>query len=426
MKQIRFNLEKALHDRPLFLIYIIACCAYVLLFLFGPRISFSDTGSYYYAKNLLLYEGKLDHIRTPLYPLFLGLTNTPTITILFQYLIFIFSIAFFYAILNILNINKRLIFVFMLVYIMHPVIIFQHSQLLTESLSLSLSVFFVYFLVKYIVEGRYKFCWALHILLLILIFLKPAYLFLFAISFGILLYIMVFNKKNFHLWKVHLLALVLSITFIVGYQSMIKKDYGVFGITAVSDVNLYWMLRKVNLIDTTSIQANKLKEDIIAHTEDANCGAMYVLETYGWPELHRIVNLSLKKNIKSFLFGRDISRIRAENFANIVGGVSIGGNLWNILFLSSGITFYQLSVLLLLYFCLLLHFFLKTKIIPIISFAFFIYTFVNLLTILFLTPNDYGRIIIPSLIVILLIIMQMVSWLLHKIRYRDTKLFIWP
>jgi hypothetical protein len=198
----------------------------------------------------------------------------------------------------------------------------------------------------------------------------------------------------------------------------------------VSDANQYWILRQNKLIDFSSIQNQEVKNCILENYDNTyENGWEYGGETellwakYGWKEVHSIVQNSLKKNFKSFLLGEEITKRRIEAFHEPVGFTTDSG-IFNELKHGSPIVYhlftffkiYHVLFLLVFYGCMIVYYTLRKRKIPIVSVLFWSYVFCNLFTITTSAPISYGRLITPSLTVILLIIMQISDELIGIIR----------
>jgi len=408
-------------EKDLVVIYLIAIGMSILMFWLHPRVDPLDTPSYLFAKDQLLTYFKLDAFRPPLYPLFLAITYNRVGTIIAQNIIFLISIWFFYFTLKILLSNRRLIFVFMLIYVIHPAFIAYNYILLTESLSISFSTIYLFFLIRYIRQEQTKDCWIFHILTIILILIKPAFLFLLGISVGLFIYQILF-KRNIRRIGVFILPMVVALSSIGLYSLQMKKDYGVFNVSCVTDLNLYWLMAEHGLIDYESIENDAIKSDLQMRTFEISVGeVLYVYHTYGWKELRSIVQVSMEKNRRAFLVGENITKFRLNNLKDVVGG-GIIGNFWRVVSFFCSINFFQLITLLGIYVILIIYSFFKTRKIPIISITFSVYIAVNLFMLYFFAFNEYSRLAAPMLSVSLLVIAQLTEFTIQVIRSRKVEL----
>ncbi|MDR1373243.1 MAG: hypothetical protein LBJ17_09065 [Dysgonamonadaceae bacterium] len=397
-------------DKDLKLIYCIAAIASFIMFLFCPRVNFFDTATYYQASDLLLNRGQLDAFRTPLYPLFLAITVYPVLAYILQTLIFLFSVRFMYGTMKMLTSSRRAVILFSLIYVLHPTFLFYNCQLICESLSISLSAIYIYYTVIYLKKGKTSHCLLIHLTVLLLIFLKPIFIFLLVISFGIFIYNACCRKLTFRHLSAFIIAFAIQLSIIGGYMSAIHSRYGVFAISNVTDINLYWIMDEHGLIDDSTFP-----DDMIKNISGSLDRLKYINNNYGWKELKAIVNENMKLHWKDYLYGYKLTATRFLHFSWPFTNIS-GKNFLKFIAGSIGLSFYQLFVFIGFYLCLTLWSWIKHRKIPIISLVFFSYTFANCV-ILYLTAfNDFSRIIVPSLTVILVQFLQVSECIVSIIR----------
>ena len=418
---------KSKEYKHLRIIYLIAVISFMIILPMG-KTGTGDTNSYYHAKDLIL-SGSFDHLRTPLYPVFLLITQYKIITTLFQWLIFFVSIAFLYKVLKNLKISQRLIFAAMIIYVCHPVFTFYQNLRIPEALGISLSCMFVYYLVAFIKTEKKSFCWIFHIIMLSLILLKPGFIFLLVISVMLLFYLF-FKKRKL------VLSFIFPFFFVLlslwGYGLAMKKTYDVFSISSVSDINLYWMLREQDKINLDSVENDEVKsfisDKIDTHYENFRYyyyEANTILYQYGWKALHTVVQGSLTENYKSILLDRkNLSRIK-ENLYGFVGRSSDSFDFrsqfknYNIAIYLPYFDFYTLLFVLLFYFILIVKQSFTNRVVPVISILFLLYIAANLCSLVLTAPNNYGRLIVPSLSIILIVCVQCVEWFVLFIRKEE-------
>ena len=409
------------------IVYAVSFLFSIIMFLFGLK-EVGDTASYYAAKDIIL-NGNFDHLRTPLYPIFLAITQHRFITIFVQWLIFFVSIAFLYKTLENIKISSRLIFFIMIIYVCHPVFIYYQNQRIPEALCISFSSIFAYYLVAFIKTEKISYLWIFHTIILCLILLKPGFLFLLIIPVMLLLYIF-FAKKKFVLSSIMPFLLVLLL--IGAYGFAIKKTYGVYSLSSVSDVNLYWMLRKQDKINLNSIENGEVKsfvsekinikyENIWNYWVEAN----EIFNQYGWNELHNIVRGSLKENYKSILFDKKNLLAIKNNLYDPVGrslDFFVFRNAckeYDIANFFPYFNFYVLLFILLIYFGLITKQVYSLRAIPVISTLFLLYIVANFVSLILTAPNNYGRLIVPSISILLIVCGQCVEWFVLFIQKKE-------
>jgi hypothetical protein len=376
-----------------------------------PEVMFVDTISFNDTRRMLFAGEGIDHFRTPLYPLIMGLTHWRIVTVVLQTLVFLLSVKYFYRLLAMLTRRKSLVFAFTLIYAVHPTILFYNYQLLSESLSISGSVFFMYFIVRFLKSGKTWRCWTAQIIALTLIFLKPAFIFLPGIVVIIALWY-IFRKQFNRQLAVVVATLLLQTAALGGYAAHIQHRYGVFAISSVTDINLYWMLEEYELLNFSTLPDEHCK------TYDYCLDRLrYLLREYGWKEVHDIVAVNLKANFKEFLIGPKAIESRAWNcFFPIT--VFSGKSYWKVINNSLGPTFYQLFVIIFLYIVYIVIKWRKKRKFPIHSFLIFSIIAANMLVLYLTAMNDYSRLSIPAIVAILLMFMQLTEWFADMIERR--------
>lgn len=210
-------------------------------------VSFYDTSSYFVAASKLL-DGKVDLLRTPLYPLFLhfcekaGKDNVNRFCVNIQIVIFCISIYFFYKLLELFTSNKPMLMLGTVFYGCMSAIINYNTFMLTESLAVSGTVLFCYLLVLYTRNRNNILLAACIVFALLLAMLRPSFVFLLvvvAVAVAILI-VRLLKKEKSKLWYVPVIAFVLSMAFLFGYMQKNKKDNGYFGLSYVSDMNRFY------------------------------------------------------------------------------------------------------------------------------------------------------------------------------------------
>jgi hypothetical protein len=399
------------NDRRLRTIFTIALPVAIAMYFFCPEVMFVDTISFNETRRMLFAGEGIDHFRTPLYPLIMGLTHWPIATIALQTLVFMVSVKYFYRLLSMLTPRRDLVFAFSLIYVVHPSILFYNYQLLSESLSISGSVFYLYLLVGFIKTEKTSRCWAAQAIALALILLKPAFIFLPAIGGIVLLWLIVRKKFNRQLVAIAT-TLLIQVAALSGYAGYIHHRYGVFAISSVTDINLYWMLEEYGLMDFSTMPDEHCKT-----YEDCLDRLRYLLKEYGWKDVHDIVNINIKANMREFLIGQRATELRAWNCFFPVTVFS-GKSYWKLINNSLGMTFYQLFVIICLYFIFIVKKWHKKRKFPLISFLIFSIIMSNVLILYLTAMNDYSRLTIPALVAILLMLMQLLEWLISTIEAR--------
>jgi len=416
--------------KKLRIIYLIAFISSIIIFTLGPQEDGGDTISYYYAAKKII-TGSFDFMRTPLYPIFLIITLNSRFTIILQYLIFFVSITYLYKTLETVKISPRLIFITMIIYVCHPVFIYYQNQRIPEALCISLCSIFVYYSVKFIKNEKTLDCWMSHLIILFMILLKPGCIFLLSVPVILLLYLFFVKRK---LILSHIIPSLFVFIIIGSYAFSLKKTYDVFSISSVSDINLYWMLRERDQVNVNLIEDDDVKNYVsgkinIKYEKFVNYiyEGYEIINKYGWKELHTIVQGSLKENYKSFYWSKsNIETIRKNLYGYVGKSFELFTPRNKILdnFSNSSLflfNFYQLILILFFYFILIVIQIYKTRNIPIISILFLSCILIHIFTLIMTAPNNYGRLIVASLPIILIVCTQCFERIVLFIRKDENK-----
>jgi len=261
---------KTLSKSPLFVIYAIAIpLAAVWIALFGFRLC-GDTYSYIEAWDTLC-GGRLDGLRTPLYPLLLGLPQllfgrcefeeafttyvggVPRMNMInlapgagewvmysvvcLQYVVFLISIAYFYKICRRMLRSPKASVVLTCIYAFSILLPAVNNMIQTEGLAVSLFVIFVYALTRvWDSGGSWRTVAAASLLLLLLLSLRPSFLYLLPVC-GVFCLALLLRRSRRGMAVRALVALALLGGVVCAYCRQIQKQYGVFSPSTVTTLN---------------------------------------------------------------------------------------------------------------------------------------------------------------------------------------------
>ena len=120
------------------IIYTCSFVVFFLIFLFGPSPTAGDTYTNLSAGSVIA-TGKLDALRTPIYPIFLHFFQSlfsnklvfQLVIIAFQYLLFCISAFCFHSVVDYFVSSKKLAFFMVFFYACHPAIVVWQKIMLT-------------------------------------------------------------------------------------------------------------------------------------------------------------------------------------------------------------------------------------------------------------------------------------------------------
>ena len=407
--------------RKLIPIYSFSLLFFILIFIFGPSPSSGDTNSNFSAGSILA-SGKLDAVRTPLYPLILNffkftLRNNFALKfgiIIFQYLIFCISIYCFYRVCEYFIKHKGIAFFVVMYYACHPAILVWHKIIMTESLALSGIIFWIYFIVKFLMTKETVYSLFINLFLFLLVMLRPGFIFL--VPIGMFFWLFSILKRVKKGW-IGLGLNIFVILIITIYSLNFKNQFGVFSISTVSDINQYMILRDAGLIDTNKIENLKIKNTLNEYIQKKKTISeyydeyIYLYTQFGYPLSHKFIQESVKGdfpkymtyNIKRFINQTTDSKIGYWN--------SFSYNKYYPLIKHICFSFILLYIFLIFYFIILIKNKLHTK--P----SIFIYSIAISSILIFIigSPDAWGRLVVPTIPILLIMIGQSLNYLRLKI-----------
>lgn len=197
-----------------------------------PSIGSFDS-QYYFIAGEHLWNGELDCLRTPVYPLLLkvfsvcfGDKGGIAGIIILQSVVYLISVASLKSITTQVIKNQKIQYTVMLLYVL-CVAPGWCNEMLTESLSISGCVIITDLIVRYIKKSTYSLSFAIALLSIILVFLRPSFIFLFAIL--PFLWIVLWIRKKQRLFQsISLILMLLCATSYFAYCKAYEKEYGVY------------------------------------------------------------------------------------------------------------------------------------------------------------------------------------------------------
>ncbi len=219
-----------------------------------PALNSFDT-EYYILAGQNFLDGKIDCLRTPVYPLlcqaFIKLFGTEGLTTamtVFQSLIYLISLVSLQHIANytIKNNAIRNIILFFYILCIAPG---WCNEILTESLCISGCVIMVDLVLSFVYKPSIAKNIALHLFLLLLVFLRPT----FIIFFAILPVVWLFHRTQLKYKSLSLSLTIVCILCFGAYCSAYKNVYGRFGTSSALVINKIYDAHRGGYWDTTSV-----------------------------------------------------------------------------------------------------------------------------------------------------------------------------
>lgn len=280
-----------------------------------------DTTSYLSAADHIT-NGKIDVFRTPIYPAIIAVARTlscfekwQVLLVLVQIIAFIGSAVLLQRTASILISNKKIVFWITAFYILWEGNFKYAFYIMTESLSATILICIIWLLFKdksLLIRKTHSSIAA--VLCLSLVLLRPFYVFLFPLIFIYLIVIAWKNKQAVRKNALFGLFVFMGAAAIVGgYANMVKKQYGIQGLSIVTPINNYQVLRDTGIENYPS--SNQKIDSLTCIFAELNPQptiqekfgeAWLLIEASSYGEFEDYVNASLKSNpvecIKSVMY----------------------------------------------------------------------------------------------------------------------------
>ncbi len=402
------------------IILAVAAVIAVVVLLFNGIICTPDSESYDDAwRNIRCFS--IDFSRTPVYPVFIGVCQTlfgekygDVGVVATQAIIFLISIYYFYKACIILTNSSKIAFWTTSFYALNPNVSSWYCCYLTESLSTSGMVILIYLSLKSIQSNSTRYPIASSVILCLLIFMRPAFLFLLPLYF--LFWSVLFFVKHPHR-KAYVVGFcgTLFVSFMmIGYCYVFQGKYGVFTSSQIGLLNEYISYRNINAINPNATSneelhryvENALKENPIAPGEGFE-EVLYITEKYKLTELKELIDGS--KSV-----GTEIQKIVTNVHHSFSGAVLTNSfvETKEIHFLSScsGILIKPFIFLILALSCLWVYYVARAREIPIAT-ALLLGCCLGLYVLVMIgAPGEFGRLLLPIMPCYFLLIAQMIPF----------------
>ncbi len=401
----------------LFLIYSLS-----LLFngwFFGTVLMAPDSYSYISAIDTLL-NGEPDVLRTPVYPLLLGMmrmifpVSFVNIAVIFQYAVFFLSIFYFHKICVFFFRSPVFSFFTTLLYACHPYVALWSSYILTESLASSGLVFWLWFLIDYYQKRKYGALSGSLVVTFLLIFHRPSFLYLIPFLLIFWGYQMYKEKCSVRSWT-GLLGTVLCVLCMAVYSSWFSGVYGVRMMSEVSVINEYNILRERDLLELDGVSdafRNDMANFDAVAEKDYFKEYFYLSATYGLSEMKRVTSQSLKMNYPEYLTKTEKQISVIAKTPLLIHCHEIDTNYFPyriVKILSFKVKFGFLYVVLWLSLLVYIVKMVTTKKLPCVSLFVWGLVWANYVVILLGAQAEWARLMMPSYPLIFLLTAQLIS-----------------
>lgn len=286
------------------------CIASIRGIFYAGLTSFSATTDSYTmlgVNGFDFFKGKLHETRVPIYPLVIDTMQIIfteklcfQIIVLLQILISFIALFYFYKALNYILKNKYFVYGITFMYGISPAIIGWDNVILTESLALSGSVFFIYLMLKYLNAPSVKTIAQSSVLILALIFLRPTFLILLPIFsvFLVVKFILDSSKQEKTIIKKGIIAPIVACVIVLGYALSFSAQFSVFSLSnTLLSQNIFKIVEKDYYKNSGNAQVIRKIDERIAQDNGEFINAIGVIyEDISKDKIQDFVSQTLSNN----------------------------------------------------------------------------------------------------------------------------------
>lgn len=304
---LRMNMKEIVKkNRDLTIIYACAIASSVVLILGWGVLETPDSPSYISAWDNYA-NGKIDVFRTPVYPIFLGIMKLIfgasffcSAAICVQHVIFQISIFCFYKIAQILISVRRIVFLISLFYATLSLFTTWNNFIMTESLAISGVVIHIYTILCLRRTSSYTSAISYTLILFILIFLRPAFVYMLPIFILLWIY-MIFVKEKRKAALLGISGTLIVVVSLFSYMKIFEREYALFASSEVNTVNQIHIARSHGLLNPNIIKDKDLREHIIESYK--KYGQNMEDNTEIWIESYNILKVHGLKTVNDAIIG---------------------------------------------------------------------------------------------------------------------------
>ncbi len=276
----------------------------------GPATA--PDSAYYLNYKPDIFKLQVDILRTPVYPYFIriiralfGKENLINNIVYAQEVLSLISAVFFYLVVNRYFNNRWVKIISTLIFTLSPGIFNFNKCILTESLSISYIVFFIYLVIRYISKPSPLFSFIIGVTIFMGIMLRPIfmYLILFFLIFSVGAYIINRNRRLFGASLASCLMCFFALQF---YIHLNKVNNQCNSISIVSTVNLLDNVINQNLYHggsdaemISTIDSNKVDSENVFNEH----AQLAIVKKYPYSRINHFVNSCISRQPLQYLGG---------------------------------------------------------------------------------------------------------------------------
>lgn len=418
--EIKQLIIKFLKEPLIYLIIIIAIFQGIIYTNIAEVGTTGDSDGYlhYYDKGSI-FKGFVSAKRPPVYSYFIkaikkiaGEENLERNVAIAQKILFFITLILFYYTLKLLIKNKIIICALTLIFGIAPSVVIWNSFIITEALTGLEIMFLAFITIKYLKKPSKLLGSLMGLVIITMILTKPAFVYIIPIYILFVILRWFLNKDERKKLYFAIGSILICCIILIMYCMKIKTDYGVFGITNVTNINTMLTIIysgaynekpdepvSITIKEATQVQPTEAETYEIFHNN--------VLSKYSLSELQeyskKIINT---KTYREFIINRFVTvgneniGVTYDNGKNSANGAMYNFESLNGLILP--ITFGFVYIILLASIIYLIWYLIKYKKINWICAFFTSMIFANIFTLIVGAPFEEQRLFFPSVCLVLL------------------------
>lgn len=417
---------KKIDNNKIWIILVIIFCVRLLIYNFyGDFSIYPDTSSYVnFDSNIL--KGEVDEFRTPIYPYIIKFVSLfsnnqqvmyRNLTIL-QEIVSIISVVVLYKTLEKKLKNQNVNYIVTIIYACLPSIFTYNRVILTESLSISLFMIYFCLIIKYITEPTNKTTILIGLFSVLLIMLRPSFIYLIVALAIIFLLIFICKKQNKKQAILGGIVLIGIIGIILDYCYINKRQNDIFAISNVTQINQLDTVIEMQIYNTGDKQ-DKGIIDIIEQKLDGDAQIWYrattdkIMAEYTPEQIDEYLKRCVKNNFSTYI-QRTLEKVVmiALEPCNQIYLMTQSINV-----IQPRINFLIIYIYVVLDAIYVLVEIIKNKRIPIVQFTMLIIILGQLATIILGAQAEYSRLFAPALPIVIISIAWQIDRMLESRKF---------
>lgn len=360
---------------------------------------------YYFLAGEHLWNGQIDCLRTPVYPLLLKLFNVwfgerggIAGVIILQSIVYLISVASVKNICKIIIKNDIVRNFSSLLYVIcvAPGLC---NEVLTESLSTSGCVIIVDLIFRYIYKPSFKYAFSIAFLTLFLVFLRPSFIFLFAVL-PFVWFVLWIRKNKRYIQLVSLILTFLCVSSYFAYCKAYEREFGVHTSSISFVCNDIYNLKRSGVWNLEKVTDHNARHLLSIIEKDISYASIYEAVDSDHKCLPAIVDgcKKMKENSEKKLAKHQIEIIAASFNNRFYAAVNTHTPLSATLFVSSLFLALPLSLfysVVVISVIVLILYFLRNRSIPLLASILILFITAQCTGILLYASEAHERLLLP-------------------------------